>query len=714
MKSLYKIIALSALAILYYQCSPKTSSVAMDQKAPEKVMVSETFRTSAPVPAPAPKINIGQAESFKLDNGLQVIVVENHKIPQVSFQVALKNDPIREYDKIGYVSMAGELMGRGTTRKSKAEIDEAVDFIGASLNTSSSGMFASSLTKHTTTLLELMTEVLYNPSFPEDELEKIKKLTLSNLEAAKTDPGSMMSNMSSKLMYGEDHPYGEVQTVDNVKNIDIASIKGYYNRFFVPNNAYLVIVGDVSGDQARELANQYFGSWQNKPFKPVKNKEVTMTDSRQVAFAHKDGAVQSVINVAYPINLKPGTEDVIKASVMNTILGGGFSSRLMQNLREDKAYTYGARSSLSSDPLVGTFVASANVRNEVTDSSVTQFLYELERIKNEPVGEEELQSLKNYMTGGFARSLESPQTIARFALNKFRYNLPDDYYETYLEKLNAVTVQDIQEMAQKYIRPEAAYIFVVGNKDAVGESLVPFDSDGEIDYYDAFGKKIVYDAAALPADLTAAKVLEDYITAIGGMAKVKGINTVRQKMVTEVMGQSMSIESYYAPQKFAMSMGNGQMTFQEQKYDGEKAMVSAMGQKQIMTEGEQYESLKEQSAFIAQLQYLNDDHQLELKGIEDVEGAKCYKVSITKPNGSIMTEYYAMDSGILLRSVSSQNGPQGPVSITSDFMDYKDYNGIMYPAVVKISGMMPVPIEMKVESLQINTDIDPSVFTISQ
>jgi predicted Zn-dependent peptidase len=714
MTSIYKIISLFAFAALFYHCSPKTSAIAIEDQSKAAMGQKETFRATAPTPAPAPKINIGQAESFNLDNGLQVIVVENHKIPQVSFQIALKNDPIREYDKVGYVSMAGELMGRGTKKRSKAELDEAVDFIGALLNTSSGGMFASALTKHTTVLLDLMTEVLYEPSFPAEELEKIKKQTLSGLEAAKTDPGSMMNNMSSKLLYGPDHVYGEIQTVENVANIDLPSIKEYYEKFFIPNNAYLVIVGDVTNEEAKSMATKYFGSWKNKPFKPVKSKEVTMPQNRNVAFAHKDGAVQSVIKISYPIDLQPGTEDVIKASVMNTILGGGFSSRLMQNLREDKAYTYGARSSLSSDPLVGSFSATANVRNEVTDSSVYQFLYELERIKNEPVGEQELQSLKNYMTGGFARSLESPQTIARFAVNKFRYNLPDDYYETYLEKLNAVTVADIQEMAQKYIKPESAYVFVVGNKDDVAESLTSYDADGKIDFYDAFGKKMEYNTAALPMDLTAASVVEDYLTAIGGMDKVKSMNTVHQVMKTEVMGQSMKIESYYAPEKFAMSMGNGQMTFQEQKYDGQKAMVSAMGQKQVMTEGEQYESLKEQSTFIGQMMYFTEGYALDLKGIEDIEGVKSYKVLITKPNGSVMTEYYSMDSGLLLRNVSSQNGPQGSVTITSDFMDYADFSGLRYPSKVKISGMMPVPIEMRVESLEINKTIDPVIFIITE
>lgn len=714
MRTMNKVIALVAIAALFYQCSPKTTDVAMDKAAEKVVMDTDAFRKIAPTPAAAPKINIGEAESFKLDNGLQVIVVENHKIPQVSFQISLKNDPIREYDKVGYVSMAGDLMGRGTEKRTKAEIDESIDFIGANLNTFSTGMFGSALTKHSSTLLDIMTEVLYTPSFPQEELDKIKKTTLSNLEAGKTDPGAIMNNMKSRLLFGEDHVYGEIQTVEDVENIDMASIKEYYNKFFIPNNAYLVIVGDVTPSQAKDMANKYFGQWEKKAFKPVKSKAVEMPTSRNVAFAHKDGAVQSVINVSYPIDLKPGTPDVIKASVMNTLLGGGFSSRLMQNLREDKAFTYGSRSSLSSDPLVGTFTASANVRNEVTDSSVTEFIYELERIKNEPVDPTELQSIKNYMTGSFARSLESPQTIARFALNTFKYNLPADYYSSYLEKLNAVSPVDIQMMAQKYIKPESAYILVVGNKDEVADKLAQFDMDGEVDFYDAFGKQMKYDFVALPDGLTATQVVEDYITAIGGMDKVKSIKTAHQKMSADLMGQKMIFESYYAPSKFAMSIGNGQMTFQESKYDGMKVMTSAMGQKKVVTEGPEFDALVDQSDLIGQLSYLSEDHSLELVGIEEIEGAKAYKVMVTKPNGKVVSEYYSTENGLLIRSISTQEGPQGAMTITTDFMDYKAYGGVMFPMVTNVNGMMPVPVKMTLETLDINTEIGADVFSIME
>lgn len=705
------IIVLGALAI-FTQCSPKTTSIIADAPDTGQAIIDQSFRQSAPTAGPAPKINIGKAETFKLDNGLQVILVENHKIPQVSFQITLKNDPFPQGDQAGYVAMAGDLMGRGTKSKTKAEIDESVDFIGASLSTFSNGLFASSLTKHTDNLLEIVADVLYNPSFPQEELGKIKTQALSGIESSKTDPNAIAGNLRSKILYGPQHPYGEVQTKENVENITLESCRNYFEKFFIPNNAYLIIVGAITNAEAQKLANQYFSKWKAKPFKPVGKIDVAEQDSRQVRFANKDGAVQSVINVSYPINLKPGESDIVKASVANTILGGGFSSRLMQNLREDKAYTYGARSSISSDPLMGNFNASASTRNEVTDSSITQLLFEMERMINEPVDAAELQSIKNYMTGGFARSLESPQTIARFALNTFRYKLPADYYETYLERLNAVTAEDVREMARKYIRPDRANIIVVGNKDEVAEKLLPFDSDGKIDYYDAFGDKIEYDNLSLPAGLTGQDVVDDYLQAIGGVDKLKNLKSLYTKMNSQIMGQALIIEAFYkTPDKFALTVGNGAISFQEQVFDGQKVLQSQMGQKQIFTKGPQFDAIKDQAAMIPQLHY-GSIYTLKLTGIEDIDGIKCYKVLVTNPRGDKFTEYYNIDNSLLIRSVIAQDTPNGPMTLTNDFGDYKETSGILFAHFTRISGAMPQPMEATVTEIKVNEDIPDAKFAI--
>lgn len=711
------IYTLSVLILLGLGSCNKTASDKMTSKN-DVPKLDETainaWRSTVPSAGPARKISIGDYQSFDLDNGLKVIVVENHKLPRVSYQLSLNNDPILEKEEAGYVSMAGQLMKTGTATKTKAEIDEAIDFIGANITTSGSGMFASSLKKHEGKLLDLMTEILYSPSFPESEFEKLKTQTLSGLATVKTDPNSMAGNVASALLYGKDHPYGEVETERTVNNITIDKCKGYYDLFFRPNNAYLVVVGDITPEEAKETVNKYFGSWESKKNPAYVYESKELPKGTQVAFVNKDAAVQSVIRVTYPVDLKPGADDAIAASLMNSILGGGiFSGRLMQNLREDKAYTYGARSSLSSDKLVGNFNAFASVRNEVTDSSVVEFLYELNRMRDERVNEDDLQLAKNSRAGQFARSLESPQTIARFALNTFRYNLPKDYYNTYLERLESVTVDDIMAAAQKYITPDNAYIVVAGNKDEVADKLKRFDSDGEISYFDAFGNTLEDMSDAMPEGVTAETVVADYINALGGQEALQGVKTRMQKMSSTIMGQAASMTiKQKLPGKFAMKMEMSGMVLQEQIFDGAKMKSGQMGQSKVITEGEELEKMKEQAKMFSVLDYSSGDYKTELKGMEDVDGQKAYKLSVTDPRGDKTTEFYNIESNLLIRTVSVMEAQGQTVTQTTDFKDYKEVDGIMIPHTMVVSGAMPMPITMTTEMVEINKTINDDVFKV--
>ena len=491
-------------------------------------------RSKPPAAGPAPEIKFGTPVSFELKNGLKVIVVENHKLPRVAFNLVLDFEALMEGDKAGYASLAGDMLRTGTTTKTKTQIDESIDFIGATLNTSASGMYASSLKKHQDALLELMTDVLYNPSFPEEELEKLRKQTLSGLAAQKEDPAAIASNVRSAVLFGKDHPYGELTTEETVANITLEDCKQFYNIYFTPEIAYLAIVGDITKKEAKKLAKKYFKQWENKSIQLPNFSSVAAPEQTKVGLVDRSSSVQSEIRVAYPIDLKKGDPNVVKVNLMNTILGSGFSSRIMQNLREKHAYTYGAGSSISSDMIVGNFNASTSVRNEVTDSAIYQLLYEMQRIIDEPVDEGELASAKAFITGSFARSLESPQTIANFALNIKRYNLPDDYYSEYLKRLDAITVEEIQQIAQRYIKPDNAHIIVVGKGSEIASKLTQF---GTLTYYDNYGNAYVPKKAGIPDGLTASRVIDNYLSAIGGETNRRKVNDIKIVMKAEMRGR---------------------------------------------------------------------------------------------------------------------------------------------------------------------------------
>jgi predicted Zn-dependent peptidase len=674
---------------------------------PALLQAQEDFRAEPPKAGKARAIEFGAYEEFELDNGLKVIVVENHKLPQVSLQVFVDVPPMLEGEKAGLSEMAGELLSRGTTQRSKAEIDEAVDFLGASLSTSSRGLFASSLTKHLDELLGIVTEVLFQPAFPPEEFDKLKKQTLSALAQAKEDPNAIASNVSDVLCYGSDHPYGDITTEETVGNISLEECRAYYDTHFRPNTSYLVIVGDIKPKEARRIAKTYFGDWEKAEVPNRSYPDPAKPGKRQVGFVNKTGAVQSVINLTYPVELPYGDPAVIKANVMNTAFGGYFSSRLNENIREDKGYSYGVRSSLSPDRYVGSFSAGGSVRNEVTDSALTEFIAEMEAMRKEPLPEEELQLVKNVIAGSFARSLESPQTIARFALNTARYDLPKDYYPDFLKKLEAVSAADVQAMAKKYLTPDNCHILVVGNEDEVAEKLLPFDADGELSFYSPFGKPLNKSADALPAGLTAEKVVEDYINAIGGRAKLEAVEDLTTIMSTEVQGMSMRMEmKKKAPGKMAMTMTMNGNPMQQTIYDGTKAKISQMGDSKVV-EGEEAEEVREQAIMFTELEY-PQRYEMELKGVEEVDGNKAYKLLLTDKDGNKTTEFYDARSSLKLRTVVEQAGKV----ITNDYGDYKEVEGIMVPHLLKTSGAAPFPIELKVEEVKVNAGLPDETFAI--
>ncbi|MGI9541769.1 MAG: M16 family metallopeptidase [Cyclobacteriaceae bacterium] len=328
-----------ACTVLFTACATTTkmdSTQAQEDTAPvaePMVSVSDGVldRSKPPLPGPAPEIQLGTYESFTLENGMKVFVVENHKLPRVAFSLLLDVDPILEGDKAGYISTAGDLLSRGTTSRTKAELDEEVDFIGASLSSSAGGVFGSSLTKHQDKVLELMSDVLLNPSFPQSELDKIKKETISGLQANKEDANAIAQNVRGVLRYGKDHPYGELITEKTVANITLEDCKKYYHTYFKPNIAYMGIVGDINKAEAEVLVKKYFGEWKSGEVPKHNYLAPEAPAKTTVAMVDRPQSVQSVVNITYPIILKPGEPDVIKARVMNTILGGGFSSNWMQN-----------------------------------------------------------------------------------------------------------------------------------------------------------------------------------------------------------------------------------------------------------------------------------------------------------------------------------------------------------------------------------------------
>jgi predicted Zn-dependent peptidase len=696
------ILFLLLTALLIVQCKPTDVVSNGGDKNPNVGPVAQPTadngtldRSIPPSAGPAPEIKIGDYDKFTLSNGVEVIVVKNDKLPRVSFSLQVDADPMLEGDKAGVIDLTGQLMRRGTKKRSKAELDEEIDFIGASLSTSGSGVFASSLSKHQDKLLDIMSDVLLNPAFKKGELDKLKKQAMSGLASQKDNPNAIAGNVSSVLKYGKNHPYGEIENEKTVESVTTDDCKSYYQTYFRPNTTRLVIVGDVDKKTLKGQLEKYFGEWEKGKVPTHKYAVPAAPKAAEVAFVDKAGAVQSVIQVTYPVDYKPGSEDAIKARVMATILGGGgFSGRLMQNLREDKAYTYGAYASLSSNELVGSFTASASVRNEVTDSAVTEFLYEMNRMTTEKVDQDDLNLILNQLSGSFSRALERPETVARFAQNIEKYDLPKDYYKNYLKKLRAVTVDDIQVMAKKYLTPKNAYILVVGNKDEVAPKLKKFSATEKVTFYDAEGNVVKVNDAAIPSDVTGKSIIAKYIKAIGGMDKLKSIEKVTMEMGLSLSGQALEGQQSMVTGKSSklVIMAGGQPVMTQEVKDGGMFMN---GQPVPMPDEATKASLIDQTYLVSEV-YFGSDTKMEVKGMEKVDGKDAYKVLVTSAQGSKTTMYFDKNTGFKLREIETAMGQTS----TSDYSDYKEVDGIMVPYTTKQSGQQAI--KMTIKSIKIN------------
>ncbi|MHB1686369.1 MAG: M16 family metallopeptidase [Ignavibacteriaceae bacterium] len=668
------------------------------------VSFAQVDRSKPPQPGPAPLIQLGKYDTLELANGLKVFVIENNKLPRVAFYLIINRTPILQNGETGYISAAGKLLGTATKTKTKDQINEQVDFIGASLSTSSSGVFAMSLKDHVTTLLDLMSDVVTNAVFKQSELDKIKLRMKSDLEASKDDPDAISSVVGDALRYGKNYPYGEVMTEKTIQNISLKKCEDYYSTYFHPNDSYLAVVGDISKDEAKSLVEKYFGDWQKGNIPKFSYKTPEPPAHREVAIVDRPNAVQSAINITYPVQLVPGSKDIIKASVMNTILGGD-AFRLFQDLREDHGYTYGAYSDLSSDEHVGFFDASANVRNDVTDSSVTQILYEMNRIRKDKVSDEELQHAKNFISGNFAISLERPQTIASFAINIAKYNLPNDYYQNYLKTIAAVTPEDIQKEAGKYILPDNSYVLVVGNADQVAKGLTQF---GSIKYYDTFGNLIDTTKASIPVGLTAEKIIDNYVNAIGGKENLRKVKDRTTVMSGSVQGMTVSMVIYQkAPDKMMQEVSAGAMK-QGIYFNGKKGVMQMAG-KSIEVKANELEKLRYESTLDLLTHLKSLGIKLKLEDIEKVNGKEAYKVDMILPSGTKWIQYYDTQTWLKVKESKAITVPQGTFTQDTYFDDYRDVDGVKYPFSLK-QTLGPQHLDFIVTSIKVNTGLKDNMF----
>ena len=644
---------------------------------------------------------------FTLKNGMTVLVVEDHKLPRVSVGLSMDPGQLFEGEIAGVSSLTGDLLSEGTTLRDKASLDEAVDYIGARLRTGPTGVNTSGLSKYADQLFSIAAEVATKPAFPASSFDKLKNQFITGLKNERDNPGSIRSNVSRALLYGTNHPAGELVTEATVNTVTLKDCQTFYKTYWKPNIATLVIVGDISVDQARQLAETHFGGWKGKFKKEVTYPAPAKQANTRIVLVNRDASVQSSITVTNTMHLTVGHPDAEAMAVMNQVLGAGSAGRLFQNLREDKAYTYGAYSSYGTSKYTSSFSAEAEVRNAVTDSAVAEFLYELNRIRTEPISAEDLRAAKNNLSGSFGRSLENPATVARFATNIQEYGLSADYYNNYLKRLEAVTVADVQRVAKTYIEEGQYLIVIVGKALDIAPGLQRLGFP--IEYYTLDAEPTTAPVAKVPAGLTAQKVIDAAFAAMGGREAIEGVKNIDITQEASVMGMSLSFHSVYAAPNYIFTEQKSPMGGSVKKYNGEKVVVQALGKDLPVDEATAQDVINDSWCTELLLSGGEGGNAVLSEAPATVNDAVCYELVVTLGSNEVK-RYYDAKTGLCVRQSQVAETPQGEQVINVDFGDYQTVDGLKLPFVTTVPLQPGMNLEVKTTKVVVNGEVDMNIF----
>ncbi len=662
-------------------------------------------RSQQPKPGPAPKINLGKPQTFTLKNGLVVMVVENHKLPKVTASLRLDNGPFFEGDKVGLTSIASGMMGNGTTSIPKDIFNEEIDFLGAFLNIGSQSASFNTLSKFFPRILELMADGIQNPLLTQEEFDKQQAQLIDGIKSGENSVATIASRVQNALVYGVNHPYGEFVTEKSAKNVTLEDVKKFYATYFKPNNGYLVIIGDVKFKDVKKLVKKHFKNWKRGDLPAYTIPKVTNVLKTEINFVNMPNAVQAEIAAINTVNLKMGNPDFFAVLLANKIFGGGANARLFLNLREDKGYTYGAYSRIGTNERTSsTFKSSASVRNMVVDSAVVEFMKEIKTFRDTKVTEEELKNAKAAYIGSFVMALERTSTVANYALNIAIRNLPENFYETYLQKINTVTIEDIQRVAQKYFSADNTRIIIAGKALDILPNLekLPY----KINYFDkeanATSKPEM--TKPIPEGVTKETVFTNFINAVGGLEKINEIKTVYSKSEANMQGMVLTMESKaMAPNKQSVIMSGMGMVLSKMIFDGEKGYTEQQGRRKEL-EGKELEKSKSNIVPFPEVGYVKDE-SVTLEKIEPINGSDAYAVKVDENT----TIYYDVASGLKVMQVTKTETMGQTITQTMSFSDYKEVGGVKFPYLFKMS-VGPQQFEFITKEIKINEGVSDKDF----
>lgn len=659
--------------------------------------------TKKPEPLEDIDYQFPEYEERTLENGLKIFVIEDHEQPTVSMSISFAGGSSIEFIA-GTAEMAASMLTKGTKNRTALEIAQEMDGLGLGIGGSASDdrfyVSTGGLKKHIDVMLNMMSDVVLNPTFPAEELEKLKTQAIAGIEYEKSNANSLAAKLSRIVIYGKHHPYAKYNTKESIEKIDQTIIKNYYSMVAVPNNAVMAIIGDVKADEVIPKIEKAFLSW-TKGTKPNVNLPEPKLMSKGVYFVERPASVQSSMMLVAP-TVERKNEDYVKLDLTADIMGSGFSGRINRVIREKYAFSYGGSGYQTSTKYANRAVFMASVAKEKTDSSVMVMLDLLKDLRENPPKDEEINRIKNYQIGNYLMGFESSNFISSLITQSEFYDIPIEEIIEYPERYKSTSAKEVSKIASKYLNEDNLRIVIVGDP-SLKEEL------------SKYGEVFAYDVDMLPIkkaetiSMTLEELMNKYVEALGGEKAIASINSVIEKANVSLSAGPQTMQGKLTKKtkvgnKLFESLDLGMMK-QERWFNSDKGWTSQNGQKQEMPE-EQIADQKFESELFSYTKF--DEYNYNLK----IEGKKGNHIVLefSSPTGDAGKIYYNADNYLIEKVFQTSMTPNGPMNTTIEFMNYVEINGVMMPKEKKIvqGGALTIMLESEYE---LNKEISDSEFT---
>ncbi|MFA6570000.1 MAG: pitrilysin family protein [Bacteroidota bacterium] len=660
-----------------------------------------------PEPLPAIEFKFPDYKEVNLKNGLKVFVIEDHEQPVVSVQMLLPSGTSMDGNKAGLAHMTASLLTKGTKKYSAEEIAEKIDGLGSSIGANAQNDYImvsfQSLTKHLPVVLEVFAEVVTKPKFPGKEFDKLIPKMMSAIQEMKSNPSTIAANLAKKVMFGDEHPYSKIFNEETIKSISNGDVEDFYEKFFMPNNATIAIVGDVNEKEIVKMIDKAFKEWKSGA-KPKIEIPKPNPLPQGVYFVSRPASVQSSIivgNLTVPYNSK----DFDACNLAGSVIGAGFAGRLFRTLRETYSYTYTPFGYQTSNKFYNMFLCGADVRNSVTDSAITVINTQLGSLARTIAPEQELMRVKNSKIGGYLMSFEDAEFVASLVQTADLIGLPVERFKNYPKMLHEMPATSIMMAAKRYMSPENEYIFVVGSEE-VKSKLEQF---GKIYEYDMDLNPLSGDKAKMESvSMSSEDLIEKYVQAIGGKDAIAKIQSSVDTAKVEILLRSMTLKGKIiqlrkAPNKKYQFFD---MSIQKQKIyvDGQKAWISS---NDLLEEkkGKEFDDL----LWDATLFNLMKTKELGFTTTVLGKQGNFILMKLSSTHGSESTYYFDANTYLPAKIEQIEETPQGPIPSTVEFLEYSTVEGVKFPKVMKSTNPM-FSMTVTAETQLVNVQLDDAIF----